>query len=104
VYIGDKNEFRTSDTISIGAALEVRRHPTWIINESDKPLDIIEVAYGDALGWPRTTLQPGQRAATSSIDYIGPNDTPPQTITVTSASESTARFHTGETRTWLTWD
>lgn len=72
----------------------------WIFNKSQHTLRLENTDYG-TLGIPSFHLpheiSPGTMGHTSRVDYIGPEDVPPSTITV-SQTEVTA------TRTWLTWD
>jgi hypothetical protein len=101
VYLGARDHY--SSQPHDDALTSVWRNPTWVVNESGVPLKLITVAYGEHHGWPPVTLPPGQLAGVKSVNYIGPDDTPPDSIEVTESKEVADLHVTGETHTWLTW-
>lgn len=102
VYIGARDHYRSmphenADLVSIW------RDPTWVVNESGVPLKLITIAYGENHGMAPVTIPPGSLGGAKSINYIGPDDTPPDSIEVNESKEVADLHVTGRTHTWLTW-
>jgi hypothetical protein len=89
----------------------VPRDPTWIVNHTKRTLIVHTVRYGDGartflpLGVPSARIPPGKEYATESVDYFGPDNEPPHTITV---SQDKLLADNGVApasyRVWVTWN
>lgn len=101
VYIGARDHY--SAMPGDATYLSIFRNPTWVVNESGVPLKLISIAYGERHGMPPLVLPPGQHAAVKSVNYIGPDDPPPDSIEVAETKEVADLHVTGELHTWLTW-
>jgi hypothetical protein len=83
-----------------GAPKDSFTDDVWVVNRSSHTVRIESIQYGGTIGFggDPTEIPPGTAATASHIDYIGPDDPPPSTIT-----EDTAGLHLAF-RDWLTWD
>jgi hypothetical protein len=101
VYLGARDHYTSQprDENSLG----ISSYPTWIVHQSGRPLTVEVIGYGERHSWPSFKLAPGSLVDVASVDYIGPDDLPPESIEV-SQSKQVADLHvTGRTRTWVTW-
>jgi hypothetical protein len=101
VYLGARDHYTSQPRDP--NSLEGFRDPTWIVNQSGRPLTVTEIGYGELHSWPPFRppfkLAPGSLVNVESVDYIGPDDLPPESIEV-SKSKEVADLHI---RTWVTW-
>jgi hypothetical protein len=80
------------------------RRVTWIVNESSRELSAQSIGYGDSHTWQPTLIPPGASLPVHSVDYIGPNDPPPDAITVKQSRDvANAGIPASAQRVWLTW-
>jgi hypothetical protein len=88
--------FETEARVPSGKARTLDHDPSaWVVNETDKELQLRVVYYGMALGNGGTTIPPNHISRIDSrVDHFGPSDPPPDTITSNTSIDS---------RTWLTW-
>lgn len=85
--------------------------PTWIVNHTKRTLIVHTASYGDGattlnpVEVPSARIPPGKEYATASVDYFGPDNEPPHTITV---SQDKLLADNGiapaSYRVWVTWD
>lgn len=95
IYLGDPpyrtvdDPYRSSD-------------PTWVVNESSRPVRIETVQYGRTLGWGSRpdVVPPGMAAVVLHVDHLGPDDRPPPEIAVDQVSAKIGMSF----REWVTWD
>ena len=74
--------------------------PSWVVNESSKPVRIVHVTYGRMYGVGDSEpdiLAPGMVVQLGDVDHIGPDDVPPRSVEVDSRIPIAGR-------TWVTWD
>jgi hypothetical protein len=75
---------------------------TWVMNDSPRTIRIESVAYGRSMfgSSEPTQIPPGTAATAYEIEYVGPNDAPPNSIEVDGIE---AKLNSSS-REWLTWD
>lgn len=78
------------------------RRASWIVNQSSRPVQAQVLGYGSATTQRPEPIPPGRSLSVGSIDYVGPEDPPPDSIRVV-VSEDIARLGPTEQRVWLTW-
>jgi len=74
---------------------DTRADRVWVVNRSKHVVRVVDVQYG-VTPFPSgfaDTVPPGDAEAFDDIDYVGPDDKPPDSVRGTGSAS----------RTWLTW-
>ena len=101
-WIGGGLPYRTDSSVP--------HDPTWIVNHTRRTLLVYDVGYGagattSPLGGPSARIPPGKEYAAASVDYFGPDNEPPDKITVSQDKRLADHGIAPATyRVWLTWD
>jgi hypothetical protein len=77
-------------------------YETWVVNESSVEVRIERISYGNHLGFgpsEPTLIPPGTSIVSSSVEYIGPGNRPPNNIQVEGIEAKVGMT----SRSWLTW-
>lgn len=96
VYLGDRDYYaqlpRRDDFDD-----RLPRNPTWIVNASQRTVQVVKVYYGPGKGAP---IGPGELGVAPSVDYLGPGEQPPPG----GAHDSTLFSRNKDAYvTWVTW-
>lgn len=77
---------------------------TWIVNQSSHELTAASIGYGDAKTYEAIIIPPGASLPVESVDYVGPDDSPPNWIEVkVPKPENNMTPSVSASRVWLTW-